>query len=69
MAGTRVEVEVGGRRLSLSNLGKVLYPEEQLTKADVLEHHRRVSPAMLPHLTGRPCTRKRWPDGVAGPAF
>jgi len=69
VAGTRVEVEVGGRRLSLSNLGKVLYPDEQLTKADVLEHHRRVAPAMLPHLTGRPCTRKRWPDGVAGPAF
>ena len=69
MAGTRVEVEVEGRRLSLSNLDKVLYPDEHLTKADVLEHYRVVAPTMLPHLAGRPCTRKRWPDGVAGPAF
>lgn len=69
MAGTRVEVEVEGRRLSLSNLDKVLYPDEQLTKADVLEHYRVVAPVLLPHLAGRPCTRKRWPDGVAGPAF
>lgn len=69
MAGTRVEVEVEGRRLSLSNLEKVLYPDEQLTKADVLEHYRVVAPVLLPHLAGRPCTRKRWPDGVAGPAF
>lgn len=69
VAGSRVQVEVDGRSLSLSNLDKVLYPDERFTKAGVLEHYRRVAPVLLPHLAGRPCTRKRWADGVAGPAF
>ena len=57
-------VTVEGRSLKLTNLGKVLYPETQTTKADVLDYYAQVAAVMLPHLRQRPATRKRWPDGV-----
>ncbi len=62
-------IEVDGHRLALSNLAKVLYPAEGMTKGAVIDHYAAVSPALLPHLAGRPCTRKRWPNGVAGGTF
>ncbi|QHC57358.1 ATP-dependent DNA ligase [Rathayibacter sp. VKM Ac-2760] len=57
-------VSVGGRRLRLTNLDKVVYPEAGFTKADVLSYYASVASAMLPHLARRPVTRKRWVDGV-----
>lgn len=65
----RVAVEVDGRRLGLSNLEKVLYPEAGFTKAEVIDYYNRIAPVMLPHLANRPATRKRYPDGVDGPFF
>lgn len=65
----RVAVEVDGRRLGLSNLEKVLYPETDFTKAEVIDYYTRIAPVMLPHLANRPATRKRYPDGVDGPSF
>ncbi|MGH9067428.1 MAG: non-homologous end-joining DNA ligase [Acidimicrobiales bacterium] len=62
-------VEVEGRQLSLSNLDKVLYPATGFTKGHVIDYYRRVAPALLPHLRGRPLTLKRYPDGTAGPHF
>ena len=58
-------VTVEGRTIKLSNLDKVLYPQTQTTKADVLAYYAQVGPTMLPHLRDRPATRKRWPDGVS----
>src|SRR5215216_5019994 len=58
-------VTVEGRSIKLSNLDKVLYPQTQTTKADVLSYYAQVGPTMLPHLRDRPATRKRWPDGVS----
>ncbi|MFP5282419.1 MAG: non-homologous end-joining DNA ligase, partial [Actinomycetes bacterium] len=57
-------VRVDGRQLKLTNLDKVLYPETHTTKADVLAYYAEVAEVMLPHLSQRPATRKRWPDGV-----
>lgn len=62
-------VDVDGRRLVLRNLDKVLYPSTGTTKAEVIAYYSQVAEAMLPHLRDRPLTRKRWPDGVAGPSF
>jgi bifunctional non-homologous end joining protein LigD len=64
-----VSVEVGGRRLTLSNLDKVMYPRAGFTKAQVIDYYTRISPVLLPHLRGRPLTLKRYPDGVEGPYF
>jgi bifunctional non-homologous end joining protein LigD len=61
--------EVAGRRLTLSNLEKDLYPSYGFTKADILEYYRRISPYILPHLKGRALTLKRYPDGVGEEFF
>src|SRR3954468_4461595 len=65
----QVEVDVDGRRLRLTNLRKILYPESGFTKAQVLHYYARIAPTLLPHLQGRAMTLKRYPDGVAGPHF
>jgi bifunctional non-homologous end joining protein LigD len=65
----RQEVEIDGRMLSLSNLDKVLYPAAGFAKGHVIEYYTRVSPALLPHLRGRPLTLKRYPNGVDGGHF
>ncbi|MEU7528458.1 non-homologous end-joining DNA ligase [Saccharothrix sp. NPDC042600] len=62
-------VRVGERRLKLSNLGKVLYPEVGFTKAEVIDYYTRIAPVLLPHLAGRPLTVRRFPDGVDGESF
>lgn len=65
----RVEVEVEGRRLSLSNLDKVMYPATGFTKGQLIDYYTRVAPALLPHLRDRPLTLKRYPNGVEGGHF
>jgi bifunctional non-homologous end joining protein LigD len=69
VAPRRVEVEVEGRRLSLSNLDKVMYPHTGFTKGQVIDYYTRIAPAVLPHLRGRPLTLKRYPNGVEGQYF
>ncbi len=60
----RQVVEIAGRRLSLANLDKVLYPAFGVTKAHILDYYRRIAEVMLPHLKDRALTLKRYPDGV-----
>jgi bifunctional non-homologous end joining protein LigD len=69
MAARRVEIEVDGRALSLSNLDKVLYPKAGFTKGQVIDYYTRVAPVLLPHLRDRPLTLKRYPNGVEGQYF
>jgi bifunctional non-homologous end joining protein LigD len=57
-------VEVQGRKLSLTNLDKVLYPATGFTKGQVVDYYVRVAPVLVPHLAGRPLTMKRYPGGV-----
>ncbi len=57
-------VEIAGRRLSLSNLEKDLYPAYGFTKAHILDYYRRMSDFILPHLKDRALTLKRYPEGV-----
>jgi bifunctional non-homologous end joining protein LigD len=66
---SRQRVRVGGRQLEVSNLEKVLFPEVSFTKAQVIDYYVRIAPVLLPHLSGRPVTFTRWPDGVEGQAF
>jgi len=62
-------VLVEGRELNLSNLDKVLYPKAGFTKGQVIAYYQRIAPALLPHLSGRPLTLKRYPNGVEGHFF
>jgi bifunctional non-homologous end joining protein LigD len=57
-------VEVQGRKLSLTNLEKILYPASGFTKGQVVDYYVRIAPALVPHLAGRALTMKRYPGGV-----
>ncbi|MET9624981.1 non-homologous end-joining DNA ligase [Streptomyces sp. NPDC006464] len=61
--------EVEGRRLSLSNLHKVLHPATGTTKGELLHYYATVSAAILPHLRDRPVSFLRYPDGPDGQLF
>lgn len=64
MSGGPSVVSIGGRRLRITNLDKVLYPETGTTKGEVIDYYTRIAPLLIPHVIGRPVTRKRWPEGV-----
>ncbi|HWZ81047.1 MAG TPA: non-homologous end-joining DNA ligase [Terriglobales bacterium] len=57
-------VEVEGRKLTLTNLDKVLYPAAGFAKGQVIDYYVRVAQVLVPHLAGRPLTMKRYPGGV-----
>jgi len=57
-------VEAQGRKLSLTNLDKILYPATGFTKGQVVDYYVRIAPVLVPHLAGRPLTMKRYPGGV-----
>jgi bifunctional non-homologous end joining protein LigD len=62
-------IKKGSRELKLSNLDKVFFPVERITKGDLLEYYRAVAPALVPHLKDRPFTMVRYPDGIEGKKF
>ena len=57
-------MDIEGRHLKLSNLDKVLYPATGFSKGQVIDYYARIAPALLPHLSGRALTMKRYPGGV-----
>jgi len=61
-------VNVAGRVLSLANLDKPMFPTG-FTKGQVIDYYIRVSDHLLPHLSGRPITLKRYPNGVKAKHF
>ncbi len=62
----KTEIEVAGKKLTVSNVDKVLYPKAGFTKGQVIDYYIRIAPVLLPHLKNRPITLKRYPDGVDG---
>jgi len=62
-------VEKSEGRVKLSNLDKVFWPDEGITKGDLLDYYRAVAPVIVPHLRDRPFTMRRYPDGAFGKAF
>jgi bifunctional non-homologous end joining protein LigD len=63
------EIRKGKRALKLSNLEKPFWPDEGITKGDLLAYYRDVAEALVPHLKDRPFTMKRYPDGAFGKFF
>ena len=59
-----VEVEVGGRTLTLTNRERVLWPRAGFTKGDLIDYYTRLAPVLLPHVRDRPVTLWRFPLGV-----
>lgn len=63
------EFTVGRRKLRLTNLQKLVWPELHITKRDLLQYYVDLAPALLPHLRGRAVLMKRYPNGAAGEFF
>jgi bifunctional non-homologous end joining protein LigD len=63
------EIRRGKRLLRLSNFDKVFFPDEGITKGDLLLYYREVASVLVPHLKDRPFTMKRYPDGIEGGHF
>src|SRR5262245_55580202 len=61
--------QVGKRQLELSNLNKVLYPDDHIVKAELIEYYLKIAPTILAHLKGRPLSLVRYPDGIEGESF
>ncbi|HTW66930.1 MAG TPA: DNA ligase D [Bryobacteraceae bacterium] len=64
-----VSLDIEGHRLKLTNLNKVFYPGEGITKRDVINYYDAVAPLILPHLRDRPLSLKRYPNGINGQFF
>jgi len=62
--GETRQVEVEGKELRLTNLDKVIYPETGFTKGEMVDYYAKVAPAIVPHLSGRAVTLRRFPEGV-----
>jgi bifunctional non-homologous end joining protein LigD len=63
------ELRRGQRGLKLSNLDKLFWPDEGITKGDLLSYYRDMAPVLVPHLRDRPFTMRRYPDGWQGKHF
>jgi len=64
MAKTYIHTEVGGQKLKLSNLEKVLYPTANVTKAEIIQYYLDIAPYLAKYLNHRPLTLIRFPDGI-----
>jgi bifunctional non-homologous end joining protein LigD len=60
---------VGSHTVEVSNPDKVLFPDDGITKGDVVDYYRRVADHMVPHLQGRPLALHRFPDGIKREGF
>ncbi|HYQ48357.1 MAG TPA: hypothetical protein VEP69_04760, partial [Thermodesulfovibrionales bacterium] len=69
MPRTSRTVRVGRRKIELSNLGKVLYHDDQILKAELIGYYLKAAPTILAHLKGRPLSLVRYPDGIDGERF
>jgi bifunctional non-homologous end joining protein LigD len=65
----QIEVEAGRRKVRLTNLKKVFWPESGLTKRDLLQYYADISEYLLPHLRNRAMVMKRYPNGIEGKFF
>jgi bifunctional non-homologous end joining protein LigD len=69
LGSDRFDVEVGGRVVRLTNLGKIFWPGPGITKGDLLRYYAGVAPFLLPHLKDRAMVMKRYPNGAGGKFF
>lgn len=65
----QAEVQAGRRTVRLTNLDKIFWPREGITKRDLLEYYRQISETLLPHLKHRAMVMKRYPNGASGEFF
>src|SRR5438876_2000176 len=66
---TSQTAQVGKRKIELSNLAKVLFPDDHIVKAQLIEYYLGIAPTILAHVKGRPLSLVRYPEGIKGESF
>ncbi|MES2652201.1 MAG: DNA ligase D [Bacteroidota bacterium] len=61
--------KVNGNELRFTNLNKIYWPIEKITKRELINYYYQVAPYILPYLKNRPQSLNRHPDGIGGPSF
>jgi bifunctional non-homologous end joining protein LigD len=61
--------KIDGKELKLTNLDKVFWPKEKITKGDLIDYYQKIAPYILPYLNDRPQSLNRHPNGIVGPHF
>ena len=69
MASNELSLRIGRRVLKITHPGKVLFPEDGVTKEELVTYYERIASWMLPHVRGRPVAMERYPDGIDKPGF
>jgi bifunctional non-homologous end joining protein LigD len=67
--GEESSIRIGSRALTITRPEKILFPQDGITKQDLIDYYRRLVPKILPHLRSRPLTLERYPDGIDQPGF
>ena len=67
--GEKGDWQVAGRTVHLTNLDKVLFPEDRLTKRDLVRYYVEIAPVLIPHYRNRPLSMNPHPDGIHGKSF
>jgi bifunctional non-homologous end joining protein LigD len=67
VAGTLVRI--GRKEVKITRPEKILFPEDGITKGELIEYYHRIASRILPHLRGRPLALERYPDGIDQPGF
>ncbi|MBZ5708055.1 non-homologous end-joining DNA ligase [Nannocystis pusilla] len=62
-------LEVDGQSIEVTSPNKLLYPDEQISKGELVDYYRDVAGFMVPHLTGRPLTLHCFPSGIAARGY
>ena len=69
MANDELSLRIGRRVLKITHPGKVLFPDDGVTKEELVTYYERIASWMLPHVRGRPVAMERYPDGIDKPGF
>lgn len=67
--GDGPDITVDGRTITISNPGKLLFPDSGITKLELARYYERIGPIMVPRLRDRPITLVRHPSGIGGTGF
>jgi len=62
-------MEIDGHQIKTTHLTKVLFPDDGITKGDIIHYYRQVAASLLPHLHERPLSIQRFLNGITGPSF
>ncbi|MEG6615746.1 non-homologous end-joining DNA ligase [Peptococcaceae bacterium 1198_IL3148] len=68
MVKNEIMVEIEGKQLKLTNLDKIMFPNN-ISKRDVIKYYHDIAPILLPHIQNRPLVMKRYPKGIDGESF